>query len=188
VKRSILSTAVFASLIIATNAFSADKPSSQDKNKPGAIDPPRVLQTLAPNTATPKTPSAPAAPATPAGETPSTTPTVVSAQFTVSEVRALEFAPLKLDGINIGAGMDCFGTVSWGDGTHYDGKLGANGLWQTLKQKSYAKAGKYIVVVTQKNRTASAASPIAPATRQLQLMSPSRRRHHCHHPPLPSYR
>ena len=149
---SILSSAIFASIFITASSFAADKPTSQDKTKPNTIDSSKTIQTITPNKLTPSKPSTPAAPAIPADETPSTTPTVVSAQFTDAEVRALEFAPFKLDGINIGAGMDCFGVVSWGDGTQYDGKLGANGQWQTLKQKSYTKAGKYKVVVTPKKQ------------------------------------
>ena len=149
-KRKLHSIAIITALASAAQAAAADKPTGADTaNKPGATDTTKLGSPLVKATVAPA-PKKPAAdPATPTA--PSTSPTVATAVFTLADNKALAYAPLKLDGLNIGAGMNCEGTINWGDGTpEYNGKLGFNGGWLTLDKKSYAKEGKYTVVITPK--------------------------------------
>ena len=177
-KRTPLSIAIittFAALVAvanATHASAADQPNGAGTaNKPGTTDAPKlalpVKATVAP---APKKPAVD----TPTPAAPSTTPTLVTAVFTLADNKALQFAPLKLDGLNIGAGMNCDGSVQWGDGTSSNLlSLGLNGVWLTLDKKAYAKAGKYTVVITPKAPCMTNRPNNAPITADLTVSPPT---------------
>lgn len=168
----ITAIATLAALANATQASAADKPSgAATTTKPAATDATKLGSPLVKATVTPA-PKKPATdPATPAA--PSTAPTLATAVFTLADNKALAYAPLKLDGLNIGAGMKCDGTVQWGDGTSDPLSLGLNGLWLTLDKKSYAKAGKYTVVITPKAPCITNRPNNAPITADLTVSSPA---------------
>ncbi len=168
----ITAIATLAALSNAAQASAADKPTAAGTaNKLATTDAtklalPPVKATVAP---APKKPATD--PGTPAA--PSTAPTLATAVFTLADNKALQFSPLKLDGLNIGAGMNCDGTVQWGDGTSNLLSLGLNGLWLSLDKKAYAKAGKYTVVITPKAPCITNRPNNAPITADLTVSPPT---------------
>lgn len=122
---------------VGSHAFAADT-----KSRPGATQPQPLMQPMPPKGGnTPPPPPPPPAPVI---------PTVTTAMFSVAEVNALVPVTIKLDGINLGAGKECYGSITWGDGTTFDNSLATNGAWRTLP-KIFTKAGTWTATVQAKS-------------------------------------
>lgn len=138
--RTTLSIATFTALTaltaltIGTQAFAAD---SKSRNSTTPAQPP--TQPMPPKGG--NTPPPPPAPLI---------PTVTTATFSVAEVNALVPVTIKLDGINLGAGQECYGSITWGDGTTFDNSLATNGAWRTIPN-TFTKAGTWTATVKAKS-------------------------------------
>jgi hypothetical protein len=151
-----------AALGLSIHVFAADTSMQLDGKTP-------VLRGPATTLSRPAGASHPALAPAPA---PVVTPKVVTAKFLTAEIKVGEWASLKVDGINLGAGRMCGGTVTWGDGTQFDNMLGDNGQWLTLK-KGYAQAGNYTAVVMPKSYSGSPCVSDAPIQVSIKVNPPA---------------
>lgn len=164
--RSLFSLAALAALGISLHAFAADKPAGADKST-GADNKTTMRPQPVPSVAKPA-PSTPPGP----GPAPAAVPKLVTAKFLKAEIKVGEMASMKFDGINMGAGQMCGGTVTWGDGTKFDNMLGDNGLWLTIS-KGYAQPGNYTAVVTPKSYSGSPCISDGPIAVSIKVNPPT---------------
>jgi hypothetical protein len=156
--RSIPSLAALLIFGFGSQAFGADKPAGPDAKIPVTRQPTPVV-----SKSVPSTPPAPV---------PVASPKLVSAKFLKTEIKVGEFAVMKFDGINLGAGQMCGGTVTWGDGSKFDNMLGDNGLWLTIN-KGYAQAGNYTAVVAPKSYSGNPCTSDAPISVSIKVNPPA---------------
>jgi hypothetical protein len=97
---------------------------------------------------------------------------LISAKFLQLEVKALEPVSMKFDGINLGAGSVCGGTVVWGDGTKFDNMLANNGMWGSIS-KTYTSAGTYTAVVTPKSYSGNPCVSDGPISATIKVNPPA---------------
>ena len=167
-KHPLLSITALAVIALTAQVFAADKPTGADtKTRPGLADMPALAKPPAQS----QTPSQPNKPPPPP-PAPVTTPKITTAKYSLLEVNALDPVSLKLDGVNLGAGMDCAGKVVWGDGTTFDNTLGVNGQWRTLT-KTFTKQGNYTATVTPKSYSGSACISDAPINVSIKVNPPT---------------
>ena len=131
--RNLLSFVVLTTLVINASAFAADKAISSDSKSRSVATPTQPMPPKGGNTPPPPPPAP-------------LVPTVTMATFSVAEVNALVPIAIKLDGINLGAGKECYGSITWGDGTKFDNTLATNGAWRTINH-TFAKEGTYTATV-----------------------------------------
>ena len=166
-KRSRLAISAFAMVALTAQVFAADKPTGADtKVRPVASQaatpmPPKVITPVPGGGNSPPPP--PPSPAV---------PTVTSAKFASTEVNATDTVLFKLDGINLGAGKDCYGKIAWGDGTTFDNFLGQNGQWRTLN-KVFTEAGNYTATVTPKSFSGAVCINAVPVTAVINVNPPT---------------
>jgi len=159
-KRSLIYLSALAVIALNTQAFAIDKPADGKQRDSGAVNNSNVPGLFKPNM-TPATPSKPQTPASAPAPFPVTK--LTSAKFLVAEIVALDSVQMKFDGINLGAGKVCGGKVTWGDGTVFDNMLADNGAWRTI-DKTFAKAGSYVAIVTPASYGGNPCTSDAPVT------------------------
>lgn len=157
-KHSIISVAVLAVLALGTQAFAIDKPVAGKQREASAPVAPPGMAIIKPN----MTPSGPKGPASSPAPSPPVTK-LTSAKFLPAEIFALDSVQMKFDGVNLGAGKDCGGKVTWGDGSVFDNTLASNGAWRTIN-KTFAKAGSFVATVTPTSYSGNPCTSDAPVT------------------------
>lgn len=166
--RSLLSLAALAVLGLSMQAFAADKPGAADAKVPTRTSPTPVPVPLPTTIIKPVLNTPPPPPPPP----PVAVTKLVSAKFLKAEIKVGESVAMKFDGVNLGAGKICGGTVTWGDGTKFDNMLADNGQWSTIN-KSYAKAGNYTAVVLPKNYSGNPCVSDAPISVSIKVNPPT---------------
>jgi hypothetical protein len=164
-KRSLLSLAALAMLGLSMQAFAIDKPAAADGKMPTRTLPtplPTAVVKPVLNTPPPPPPPPPPAPVT----------KLVSAKFLAAEVKVGESVAMKFDGINLGAGKICGGTVTWGDGTKFDNMLADNGQWSTIN-KTFSQAGTFTAVVLPKSYAGNPCVSDAPISVSIKVNPPT---------------
>ena len=161
--RSLLSLAALAVLGLSMQAFASDKPAAADGKAPTRTLPtPLPTAVVKPVLTTPPPPPPPPAPVT----------KLVSAKFLKAEIKVGESVAMKFDGINLGAGKICGGTVTWGDGTKFDNMLADNGQWSTIN-KTFSQAGTFTAVVLPKNYSGNPCVSDAPISVSIKVNPPT---------------
>ena len=164
--RSLLSLAALAVLGLSMQAFASDKPAAADGKAPTRTLPtPLPTAVVKPVLTTPPPPPPPPPPPAPVTK-------LVSAKFLKAEVKVGESVPMKFDGINLGAGKICGGTVTWGDGTKFDNMLADNGQWSTIN-KVFSQAGTFTAVVLPKSYSGNPCVSDAPISVSIKVNPPT---------------